>query len=246
MRRYTFYLAVALLAFGIGSVFVFQYYWKTENIVSSVDIRSENNVSTRNRGSISSDIQKQDSQMLASDSPSDDKKTEFTCNNKILSAVLNDLRKDESFEEDARNFFKDKKSVDCNDILYIKENIDLNNDGIMEADVRSNSSLICGASGNCSIWIYGKHRKTYKQLLYGFGVEYKTKQNSTNGYRDILVVEHASCCSSYQTTYKFDGENYKEDKCSFIDSEKPSGKNVITCESARKEEESRINMMFPK
>ncbi len=31
MRRYTFYLSVALLAFGIGSFIVFKFYLKSQN-----------------------------------------------------------------------------------------------------------------------------------------------------------------------------------------------------------------------
>ncbi len=35
MRRYTFYLAVALLAFGIGSFVVFKFYWSSKNTTKS-------------------------------------------------------------------------------------------------------------------------------------------------------------------------------------------------------------------
>jgi hypothetical protein len=84
------------------------------------------------------------------------------------------------------------------------------------------------------LWIYQKDGRNYKKLLEGFGVSFEVKRNSTNRYRDILVVE-ANCCSKYLTTYKFDVNEYKEDKCLYVEDNKEDKISLKSCEDARNE-----------
>ncbi len=44
MRRTAFYLSVALLAFGIGSLVVFNFYWETQNSLPKVEPTEDSKV----------------------------------------------------------------------------------------------------------------------------------------------------------------------------------------------------------
>ena len=168
------------------------------------------------------------------------KKTTFTCNNKILFSVLIDLRKEKDFNESVAYYLEDNNPSDCKDILFIEKSIDLNDDGIKEAVVRGKNWLLCGATGNCSTWIYGKFGNKYKKLLDTGGETLEVKRNSTNDYKNIFVRVHDSCCSAYLATYKFNGKKYKEASCLFED-HTPSGERyLMTCAEKTKQSQEEL------
>ena len=112
-----------------------------------------------------------------------------------------------------------------------------------EAIVSGKHWLVNGATGNMGTWICQKIGNKYKVIFDDSAEEYVIKKSKTNGYRDVFVRFHASCCSSYQTTYKFQRGKYRENKCFFVDYGTTGIKNVITCaeENARIERKLREN-----
>lgn len=142
---------------------------------------------------------------------------------------MNDLEREKGFIESAKYYLEEDNPSNCTDILFIEQSVDLNNDGVEESVVRGKNWLLCGATGNCSTWIYGKFGNKYKKLLDTGGKSLEVKQKSGKNYKNIFVRVHDSCCSSYLQTYKFDGKKYKEDNCLFEDYRTTGEKNLITC-----------------
>ena len=234
MRRWFFYLLIALTAFGVGSLIAKKFYWETEKIIPN----NTEVFKTRTFGDFREDLRKNSLQSPTDNQPAINKKKSFTCNSKILSAVLKDSRRDRDFDTNFENYLEASGDSDCQDILQINQTVDLNGDGINEFVVRGNSSFLCGATGNCSMWIYKKSGNGYKKLLDTGGEYLTVKRSSTNGYKNIFVRDHESASESYQTTFKFNRGKYEESRCLFVDEFLPGNKSITTCaeESARIEE----------
>jgi hypothetical protein len=92
------------------------------------------------------------------------------------------------------------------------EELDLNNDGVKEYEVEMSGPCACGMV-NCSIYIYRKAGQGFESILddaAGLGVE--LLKTSTHGYRDLLVTARDTAATQSQTTYKFDGKQYRDAK----------------------------------
>lgn len=204
----------------------------------------ETNILTKSFGDARSDLRKNILEIqVEKQLPNEKKKTTFTCNDKLFQTVLRDLKKERDFNEGAKYYLEENNPSDCKDILFVEKLVDLNNDKNKEAVVRGKSWLLCGATGNCSTWIYGKFGNKYKKLLDTGGEILEVKKISTNGYKNIFVSVHDSCCSSYLETYKYNGAKYKEGNCLFEDYGTTGKKHITTCaeETARIKKESRLN-----
>jgi hypothetical protein len=238
MRRYIFYLAVGLLAFGIGSFVVFNFYLKTENISLNVSANSQTNFPTGFGFASGNSIKKQ-IEMQGQTLPIPKKKiTNFGCNDRLFTAILSDLKREKDFALDAGFYLNNpENSSDCRDILFIEQLVDLNGDGKKELVVRGKNGFLCGVTGNCSTWIYEKVGNKYKKLLDTGGEILKVKKGSANGYKNIFVSVHDSCCSSYLYTYKFNGKKYKEVNCLFEDYGITGERSVMTCAEKSKQYE---------
>ncbi len=92
--------------------------------------------------------------------------------------------------------------------LRLDGRVDLDGDGRREW-VLASTGLFCGATGNCTFWIYRQlPGGGWKRLHEGFGYGVKTLARRTNGFRDIYSDSHFSAIESYRTTHAFDGEKY--------------------------------------
>lgn len=90
------------------------------------------------------------------------------------------------------------------------EEVDLNRDGVPEYEVGLSSPCACGMV-NCSIYIYRQSRTGYELILdgtAGFGLE--VLKTSTNGYADVRIEARDNAATRSDTTYKFDGKQYRE------------------------------------
>ncbi|CAN5483198.1 hypothetical protein BH10ACI1_BH10ACI1_12720 [soil metagenome] len=215
MRRYILYLAVALLAFGIGvfSVSV-KFSQKTElkPIVfqTITESRIEKTKTIYNLVKEKKELPKQ--------------KDEFKCTDKILLAVWSYIGKYPDYQKDAKENFSN-----CSELFAVSEMIDLNSDGVDEAIIEGIHPFVNGMRGNKSIWICRKVGKTYKVILEDREQEYEVKRNVTNGYKDIFLKLRDDCCASYQTTYKFKKDKYRESKCLYINYGTTGIKMVSPC-----------------
>jgi hypothetical protein len=133
------------------------------------------------------------------------------------------------------------KVYDCAQ-MFETEKIDLNKDGIKEIKIRGIFGNFCGATGNCSEWIFGRTRKSakYKLLLKSGGEYFHVRKSSTNGYKDIYITTHDSASSSYHMIYKFSGKIYQENKCWFEDYSFEGKKYVMSCVEKTKQSEEQL------
>ena len=89
--------------------------------------------------------------------------------------------------------------------------VDLNRGGTPE--VIAQSMVGCGATGNCSFWIFRKTGRDYKLILDGYGQTFTVQKESSNGFRDIVVASHASATDSGLTLFRYEGGQYREAGC---------------------------------
>src|SRR5687767_8664998 len=88
--------------------------------------------------------------------------------------------------------------------------VDLNRDGAPEYEVGISGPCDCGMV-NCSIYLYRQSLTGYESILEGasgFGLE--LLKTSSNGYADVRVDARDNAAVQSQTTYKFDGKQYRE------------------------------------
>lgn len=88
--------------------------------------------------------------------------------------------------------------------------VDLNRDGVPEYEVGISGPCDCGMV-NCSIYLYRQSLTGYESILEGasgFGLE--LLKTSSNGYADVRVDARDNAAVQSQTTYKFDGKQYRE------------------------------------
>ena len=64
---------------------------------------------------------------------------------------------------------------------------------------------------NCSIYIYRQSRAGYEMILDGTaGLGLEVLKTSSNGYADVMIEARDNAATRSDTTYKFDGKQYRE------------------------------------
>lgn len=89
--------------------------------------------------------------------------------------------------------------------------VDLNHAGILE--VLAQSTVGCGATGNCEFWIFQKSRDGYRLLLAGEAQTFTIQKSRTNGFSDIVLGMHGSATETGLTVYRYEGGVYQEVGC---------------------------------
>ncbi|MEP6925675.1 MAG: hypothetical protein ABI954_14510 [Pyrinomonadaceae bacterium] len=88
--------------------------------------------------------------------------------------------------------------------------VDLNNDGVKELTVQYN----CATVGNCMFRVYSKKGKNYKTILSdGATQTFEIQKTKTKGYHNLKLGTHNSAFETYYQLFKFNGKNYKREKC---------------------------------
>jgi hypothetical protein len=110
------------------------------------------------------------------------------------------------------------------------EEVDLNRDGVPEYQVGLSSPCDCGMV-NCSIYVYRASRSGHELILDGTaGLGLEVLKTSTNGYADVRIEARDTAFTRSETTYKFDGKQYRESGTTIIDMEsgetKPAHRKV--------------------
>ena len=91
--------------------------------------------------------------------------------------------------------------------------LELNRDDTPELIVRG-TRMMCGATGNCPVWIFRRSEGGFERLLYATTVQTIVAQSTvTRGYRDVLTSGHGSATESEYTLYQFDGRVYRAIRC---------------------------------
>jgi hypothetical protein len=194
MRRYFFYLVVALLTFAVGKSVVFDKKHKTVSDSVVVNLQTENAVLAKPTENAEMSIE-----------------VKLTCSDKKLVPVWDylksELEKDYYFREvgtDCANFFEQKKFAD------------LNGDGKKEKIIQGLSLAQCAPVGNCSFFIFEKVANQYQPILSesaGSAQQFEISKNKTNGYRHLILKSHGSWNSVNWNIYKFNGGRYEVKEC---------------------------------
>ena len=88
--------------------------------------------------------------------------------------------------------------------------VDLNRDGSPEYEVGISGPCDCGMV-NCSIWLYRQSLTGYELIMDGAnGFDLNVLKTSSNGYADVRVDARDNAAVQSQTTWKFDGKQYRE------------------------------------
>lgn len=93
--------------------------------------------------------------------------------------------------------------------------LELNGDKIPEYVIwASFKTGFCGATGNCSVWVYRKTNSGFKQLLKADTIaNLSAAKTKSNGYVDIVLSTHSGAYETYIYTHKFNGNEYREAGC---------------------------------
>jgi hypothetical protein len=219
MRRYTLYFAVALLAFGIGSLVVFNFYSKDKNNFPKIDSSKESQ--------LQNDFAKSDAKEKI------DSKLEYACNDEAHQTVWNNLQKNNDFSKTSADYIKEIQGKKCLEIFDNVKNQDLNDDGVNEVIIQSNSNKLCSSPRNCSTWIVSKVQNQ-NQIIFdsltaaSFG-GLTFLHERTNKFNNLKIRINRTVGNSNIAVFKFDGEKYQLKKCfedfgsgGIYDYEKPS------------------------
>ena len=193
MRRYGFYLAVGIITFAISLSAYFSYTRRNAPETESESFKK---------------IEKAEILQVEYPEKPSEKRKDFKCENQYLLAVWNHLKKDTDYQE----FFDGKNKItDCSKVFGISDAVDLNNDGEKEGFVSDNGWR--NGVFNQSFWIVRKVGNDYKIVLVGKDLEYEIRNQTTNGFRDLVLSFKNSLEDYEKSLFKFDGESYKPKKC---------------------------------
>jgi hypothetical protein len=95
--------------------------------------------------------------------------------------------------------------------------LDLNRDKKPEIIVTGTpESGYCGATGNCSHWVFGEVAAREYRLLLDAGSVQKIDAQDTpsKGYRDVVTTRHDSAFDYTVRRFRFDGARYRLSECS--------------------------------
>ncbi len=92
--------------------------------------------------------------------------------------------------------------------------VDLNNDRIPELIVKAENLCACGASGNCTHWVFQKTEVGYVTLVNGLsGQRLYPKTAVSNGFKDLVTEEHISAAETAMIVHKWNGRAYSPSDC---------------------------------
>jgi hypothetical protein len=220
MRRYTFYLSVALLAFGIGSLVVFKFFFQfveQSYVAGKVEIaENKPTIETKNE------------------------EIKYGCKEKELETFWEKLGKaaflklkrehikirntdaaftgftkspdnSKRFEEEWIDFLK---NFNCAYFAGVDNDfglIDLNNDGEKEIFVIGEFS---GYHAEKELFVFQKKNGLWETIFFDTGnQDTDVKVSTTNGYFDIETKTSVSGGYQNINIFKFNGKNYEEKVC---------------------------------
>jgi len=210
MRRYTFYLSVALLAFGMGSLVVFSFYWKT--IEQPLEI--SNNLETLESQSVlptETKIIQDDKITKYFKKTLEEVCAETKCTGDgTLKPIIKKWLKGEKLKNEVTSLWTLKVRQAFTEESALPSLVDLNLDGKKELILQSE----CAPVGNCQFDLYIKKGKGYSNLLSTSMVQvFEVLKTSTNTFKDLHLRNHNSAFDSDHQILKFNGRKYIQKKC---------------------------------
>jgi hypothetical protein len=88
--------------------------------------------------------------------------------------------------------------------------------GLVDGLVLQGLHDLCGATGNCTTWVFRRERGHWASLFFdyppsaqGFGFE----QQAKHGIRNLVTTEHDSAFEHVFTVWSFNGKAYEPNRC---------------------------------
>lgn len=196
MRRYLFYLAIALSAFVIGA-FVAAKFWNQ----SLMTVKNETPPEIKT---------------VAQVNPDNPSKSKFSCEDEAVKTVWAKLEKDKTEIEDIYRVLQAHHINNCRE-LFERQTVDLNNDESDEIILKGGFILFCGSSGDCRTWIVSKIKNEYRIILDAYAGEsaenIEPLPEKTYNFKNIRVKTNNGWSADNIGIFKFDGKQYLIKKC---------------------------------
>jgi hypothetical protein len=208
MRRWAFYLSVALLAFGIGSFVVFKFYLKIEMPSVQVETSQINQLESRLTLSSAIEIDHSISKLFR---PLEEICAETKCiGDGTLNPLIKKWLKNKNLKGEQISLWTLKERQSMSEKAASPSLVDLNSDGNKELILE----FECAPVGNCQFIILSKKGKRYSNLLKTSMVQvFDVLEASTNNFKDLHLRTHGSAFDSYHRLMKFNGKKYVQKKC---------------------------------
>ncbi len=82
-----------------------------------------------------------------------------------------------------------------------------------EQIVMKGTKDFCGATGNCTIWIFVRENSVLRVALKSIGNRLTVLKTSSRGLRDVVIGQHYSGFVEEYHDYRWDGSEYKQADC---------------------------------
>ena len=76
--------------------------------------------------------------------------------------------------------------------------------------------FFCGATGNCSYWIFVHHHGQLRLVLAAGGGLIVVRNTSSHGFRDLATSWHLSAYDSERRVYRWNGSQYEQADCYLV------------------------------
>lgn len=211
MRRYVFYIAIALSAFVIGSAGVYFVFYEY-NAKDISEVKTTAVSETNYAGTFVENRQTPQPEFVTF------KLKELPCEDKTLQIVWNELTDEfaEINETRAGDFKSCEDFLEVADFFQDDKDLDLNNDGVKEIFIRGIANPYSRCGNNCyTYWIFQKTGdKKYRKLFEAEGHLAIVQNKKTRGYKDIgFTVTYKDIVYSKNILFGFDGTHYIPKKC---------------------------------
>jgi hypothetical protein len=90
--------------------------------------------------------------------------------------------------------------------------IALAGDGSQQVIVQGPAQF-CGASGNCSLWVFTRQHGRVHPALQAGGSVFIVNKTSSRGFHDVATAWHMSAEDEQFRVYRWDGSKYTETDC---------------------------------
>jgi len=201
MRRFAFYIVVALLTFGLGSLIASRFFWQKEEQIVVHDIQeSKQEIS----------IQTQIPLPQKNNFPNEDNKCE-----RWGEVDYQPIIKKWILGENLKNVpYCSKTGKEAKEFSWINVTptlTDLNSDGKNELALQSD----CSPTGNCNMEIFERTGKGYRNIFRAVHdvQDFSLNKSSNKGYYDIHARMHGGWNDGDMIVYRYNGKKYNPLKC---------------------------------
>ena len=134
---------------------------------------------------------------------------ELSCYDPRILPIWHELKRDRYFQDGLAMF---PGQHDCSELLKVKRE-DLNGDRQDEFFVSGKNTPLCGATGNCDLWVFGIRDGRMTQLLHSGGIAIARDKSKRHGFRNLIIRFNGSSYPDSLLEYRFNGSKFRLARC---------------------------------